>query len=168
WRRGTSEGHTLPDTREKVIFRQLGVDERPSKMIVLGRPRGTLDVTRAGEPRAIRVNLGGVGAQRVVADTEVVGRVHPGGDLQRPVAPLKALAGALLPLLEDLRVRRVQAAPNQFRVQGDVLLQVKRGEVVHLHWLPRLAVGLRVPVGVSRRLEPSTATWWVLMWSGCG
>ena len=45
-----SKGHTLPDTREKVIFRQLGIDERPSKMIVLGRPRGALDVARAGEP----------------------------------------------------------------------------------------------------------------------
>ncbi len=78
WRRGTSQGHTLPDTREKVIFRQLGIDERPSKMIVLGRPRGALDVARAGEPGAVRVDLGGVRAQRVVADGEVVGRTPPG------------------------------------------------------------------------------------------
>ena len=45
---------------------------------VLGRRDLELDLARDGEPEAVRVDLGGVGEQRLVADPEVVRRTAPG------------------------------------------------------------------------------------------
>jgi len=50
-------------------------------MIILGRPRLTLDLDRAGEPATIRVDLRRVGDKRLVPDLEVVGARDVRGDL---------------------------------------------------------------------------------------
>src|ERR1700722_14992016 len=112
-------------------------------MIVLRRPLGLLDLKRAGEPEAVRVDLGGVGLERLVPDREEVTARHPGGDLQL----LPVLAALLGALLEDLGVRRLQAAAEQLLVKRDVLRAVERDEVIKLERLPRLAAaGGRVGV----------------------
>src|SRR5437870_2933907 len=62
----------LTHAGEQVIFRHCGVDDRAGQLVVLGRPRLELDVHGHMEPEAIRVDLGGVCAQRVVAQLEEV------------------------------------------------------------------------------------------------
>src|ERR1700722_3407812 len=117
-------------------------------MIVLRRPRGLLDLQRAGEPEAVQVDLGGVCLERRVPDREVVTARHSGGDLQL----LPVVAALLGALFEDLRVRRLQAAAEQLLVKGDVLRAVERDEVVELERLPRLAAA-RGPRGGAGRLQ---------------
>src|SRR5207248_3982627 len=61
---------------------------------------------------------------------------HPGGDLR--FAPVvAALLRPVRPFLEDLGVRRLQAAAEHLLVQGDELGPVEGDEVVHLERLPR-------------------------------
>src|SRR6516162_7831485 len=107
-------------------------------MIVLRRPRRLLHLQRAAEPEAVRVDLGSVGLQRLVPDREEVPARHLGRDLGL-VPVLAALTGALLPLLENLGVRRLQAAAEHLLVQRDELGAVERYEVVQLERLPGLA-----------------------------
>src|SRR5260370_37329300 len=116
-------------------------------MIVLRRPRGLLHLQRAGEPEAVRVDLGGVGLERLVPDREEVTARHPGGDLE--FLPVVALP--LRALLEDLGVRRLQAAAEPLRVHRHELRAVERAEVVALERRPRLTAA-GVTVGGAGRL----------------
>src|SRR5580693_3144069 len=106
-------------------------------MIVLRRPRRTLDLQRAGEPEAVRVDLGGVSLEGLIPDLEEIAARHARRDLK--LAPLvAALLRALRPLLEDLRVGRLQAAAEHLLVEGHVLRAVEGDEIVQLERLPRL------------------------------
>ncbi len=79
WRRpGPSPAHLLPDASEQVVLWKLSIHQRPGQVVILGRPRGPLDVRRAGEPGALGVDLGGVGQQRLVADRRRSRRTAPG------------------------------------------------------------------------------------------
>src|ERR1700722_16102105 len=117
-------------------------------MIVLRGPRGLLHLQRAGEPEAVRVDLGGVRLERLVPDREEVTARHPGGDLELlPVSAGRIWTPPLRALLEDLGVRRLQAAAEHLLVHRDVLRAVERDEVVELERLPGLtAAGVRVRV----------------------
>src|SRR5260370_33503851 len=97
-------------------------------MIVLRRPRGLLHLQRAGEPEAVRVDLGGVGLERLVPDREEVTERPPGGDLE--LLPVVALPLRALP--EDLGVRRLQAAPGRLLVPGHELRVEERDEAAQL------------------------------------
>src|SRR5215467_2340766 len=90
--------YPLAYAREQVVLRRLAVDQGPDQLEVLGRPDLALDVQRHPEPPAVRVDLGGVRTQRLVADLEVVAGRDPGGGAV-------AVVLAILPLLQPLRVR---------------------------------------------------------------
>src|SRR5690242_2760022 len=67
-----------PDPREQVVLGQGRLDVAGDQLEVLGRPHLRLDLARHREPRAVGVDLGGVGQQRLVADPEEVAARHPG------------------------------------------------------------------------------------------
>ena len=117
----------------------------PDQLEVLGRRDLELDLPRDGEPEAVRVDLGGVREQRLVADPEVLTARHLGGD---PLVPL----GLGLPLLEPLLPGRLQAVGEHRLVQGQHPRAVERVVVVELEHLPRLAE-LGVALRVRGRLE---------------
>src|SRR6185437_4283156 len=77
-----SAPNLLPDPREEIILRRFRIYYGPSQMIVLRRPRLLLEADRAGEPATVRVDLGGVGEQRLVPDREVFAARHQRGDLE--------------------------------------------------------------------------------------
>ena len=96
----------LADAGEQVVLGQLG--RRPG----CGRARSPRSARPPAAPPAgianqapVGVDLGGVRQQRLVADREVLRARHPRGDpgVVRRVG---------LPLLEPLRVRRLQPAPR--------------------------------------------------------
>src|ERR1700728_548686 len=132
--RSSSPGcHAVAHAGEKVVFRLFSIHHRPRQVKILGRPGRPLHVTGARKPAAIRVDLGGVREQRLVADLEEVGAVNPRGYLQRRGG------GGVHPLVPALCVRRLQATLQQLLVQGRQPVLVERGEVVELGRLPRLA-----------------------------
>jgi hypothetical protein len=61
-----------------------------SQLEVLGRPHLLLELQRHAEPEAVRVDLGGVRPQRVVADLEVLAALDPGGDLVAAVVAARS------------------------------------------------------------------------------
>src|SRR3954463_7826587 len=67
----------LPDAGEEVGLRHGAVDQRAAQLEVLRRPAPPLQLQRHVEPEAVRVDLGGVGPQRVVADVEVLAALDP-------------------------------------------------------------------------------------------
>src|ERR1017187_7050077 len=116
-------------------------------MVVLGRPRGALHLKRAREPGALRVDLGSVRDQRLVAEPEEVRALYPGGDLQ-----FGAFPGAFRRAFQPLRIGRLQAPLYHPLVQRGEPRLVERSEVVELERLPGIA-GTRVTVGVGGGLE---------------
>src|SRR5256885_11517580 len=97
WTIGNKRGYT----REQVRLRQRGVHMGPYELEVLGRPQRLLQPHRHREPVAVRVDLGGVGEQGVVANREVLSAINPGGD------PLGATRLGR-PFVEPFVVRRTQ------------------------------------------------------------
>ena len=57
-----------PQASEQVVFGQRCIDAGPGELVVLGGPHPLLGLQRAGEPAALRVDLGGVRDERGVAD----------------------------------------------------------------------------------------------------
>src|SRR2546430_361258 len=53
----------LPHAGEQVVLGLRAVHHRVHQLVVLGGPRLALDVQRGAEPRPVRVDLRGVGAQ---------------------------------------------------------------------------------------------------------
>src|SRR5262249_477204 len=96
----TITGSPLPDASEQVVFWKFSIHQRPGEVVILGRPRVPLDVLRAGEPGALRVDLGGVRQQRLVADAEEGAAPPPAGVSQR-FAPFRRPP----PLPEPLGIR---------------------------------------------------------------
>ena len=83
----------------------VGLHQELDELEVLGRPDPLLQLERDLEEEAVRVDLGRVRDQRLVADLEVLAARHPGGD--------PGVVGRVgLPLLEPLGVRRLQPAAS--------------------------------------------------------
>src|SRR5262249_2058902 len=63
----TLRADLLVDAREEVGLGRRAVDERADQLVLFPGPDLALDRQRRAEPGAVRVDLGGVGAERVVA-----------------------------------------------------------------------------------------------------
>ena len=131
----------VADAREEVVLGEGGIDERLRELVLLGRPDLPLDLHRHPEPAAVGVDLRGVRDQRLVADLEEVGARNVRG--QRALVALE-----LLPALQPLPVRRLQAAREQRLVQRDGARPVEALVVVELLRLSR--PGRTRPPGTSR------------------
>src|ERR1035438_7608953 len=115
-------------------------------MKVLSRPGRSLDINRAAEPVAVRINLGGVREQRLVTDLEELAARHPGRYLRL------VLARAVRPVLQPLRIRRLEATALQLLMQRREPGLVEGGEVVKLERLPGLPAA-SVAIGIGGCLE---------------
>ena len=147
-----SDGHGLTLSRiagEQVVLRQSSIHHRPGEVIILGRPGRLLDLQSGRRTSSLRVDLGGVRDQRLVADARR-SRAH---GMRVVISQLRPVSAVLVsPALEPLRVRGLQPAPLHLLVQRGEPGLVERDEVVQLERLPRLA-GARVAVGVGGGVE---------------
>src|SRR5699024_11913615 len=86
-----------PQAGEQIRLRQLPTDAREVQLVVVGAPGGPLDLVRDAEERPVGINLGGVGAQRVVTHLQEVAHIDTRGE-----QAVLALVVALEHLLELL------------------------------------------------------------------
>ncbi|EGJ77056.1 putative mycothiol conjugate amidase Mca [Streptomyces sp. Tu6071] len=147
--RASAHSAIVTDARKEVVLGEGRFDQRLRQLEVLGRPDLLLDLHRDAEPAAVRVDLRGVRDERLVADLEVVGGRDEGG--QRALGALR-----LLPALEPVAVRGLQAAREQRLVQRLGALAVEALVVVELRGLEdgaelRLGEALRVGRAVEGR-----------------
>src|SRR5215217_924850 len=80
--------HVLAHPGEQVILGSATLHERADQLVLLGGPDLALDLQRGPEPGAVRIDLGGMRPQRIVANLEPVSALHPSGDpvvLARPL-----------------------------------------------------------------------------------
>src|SRR6185437_3907200 len=134
------------DPGEEIILRGIRIYYGPSQMIVLRRPRLLLEVDRAGEPATVRVDLRGVGEQRLIPEREVFAARHQRGDLE---GLPRRLAGVFWLVGDPLRVGRLESVGDHDLVQRGEPGPVEGDEVIQLQRLPGLTAVL-VAVGIGR------------------
>src|SRR5699024_4273547 len=109
--------------------RNVAVHQGSGQLVFLIGPHAAFDVARDGEEEPVRVDLGGVDQQCLVAVLEVLGAFDPGGDLGRAV--LHAAAP-----LEPVGIGRLQSGPDHRLVDrpdallGEAVVVVHRGGVL--------------------------------------